>query len=49
MLGGARCGEADALEQILETGLVAQIVHGWIYVEIDEPVGVVLAGLLEVI
>src|SRR5579862_2951515 len=49
MLGGIRCWKPDALEQILETGLAAQIVHGWIYVEINEPVGVVFVGLLEAI
>ena len=49
MLGGIRCREADALEQILETGLVAQVVHDGIDVQVDEPVGVVFVGFLEVI
>jgi hypothetical protein len=49
MLRGVRRGEADALEQILEAGLVAQVVHDGIDVEVDEPVGVVLVGFLEVI
>jgi len=49
MLRGVRCGEADALEQILKTGLVAQVVHDGIDVEIDEPVGMVFVGFLEVI
>ena len=49
MLRGVRCREADALQQILETGLAAQIVHGWIYVQIDEPVRMLFVGLLEAI
>ena len=44
-----RCGEADAREQVLETGFVAQVVHDGIYVEVDEPVGVVLEGFFQVI
>jgi hypothetical protein len=49
MLGGVRCREADALEQILKTGPAAQIVHGWIYVQIDEPVRMLFVGSLEAI
>src|SRR5271154_1513603 len=43
------CGKADPAQQILEAWIVAQIIHAWIDVKINKPVGVVFVGFLEVL
>lgn len=47
--GGGDGWEPYLLEQFLEAGLVAEGVHAGIDVEIEEPVGVILVGLFEVV
>lgn len=46
---GARVsGEADALQQSFETGVVAQCVHAGIDMKINQPMRMILVGFLEV-
>src|ERR1700722_2301147 len=39
--------QADAFQQIRETGIVAQIVHARIYMKVNEPVAVLRVGFLQ--
>src|SRR5580704_12327613 len=45
---GRECGKADTPQQVVETWIVPQAVHARIYMKIDQPVGVLFVGLLQV-
>ncbi len=49
MTGGSLHGKANSWQQVLKTSVVPQVVHVWIQMKIDEPVGVLFTALLQVL